>query len=29
MLWYEIWVIDTGKGQAIEEEKAEDREDAY
>lgn len=28
MLWYEIWVADTGEGEAVEEEKAEYREDA-
>jgi hypothetical protein len=29
MFWHEIWIIDTSEGEAVEEEKAEDREDAY
>jgi hypothetical protein len=29
MVWHEIWVTDTRKGETIEEEKAEDRENTY
>ena len=29
MIWHEIWITDSGEGEAVEEEKAKDREDAY
>jgi hypothetical protein len=29
MFWHKIWITDTGEGEAVKEEKAENREDAY